>query len=182
MRVFLLSIFLSGPYCPGWAEAQSTQRTQNQPTASAADESGESADVLLRRGLALARADRLDDAEQIFLEGKQRFPADQRFLQELAGLESAQSTQRTQNQPTVSAADESGESADVLLRRGLALARADRLDDAKQIFLEGRQRFPSDQRFLQELAGLESAQSTQHTQNQPTVTADDESVQTADVH
>jgi tetratricopeptide (TPR) repeat protein len=87
MRVFLFSIFLSGLNCASWAGAQSPQHSQNQSTVTAADESGESADMLLRRGLALAHADHLDDAEQIFLEGKQRFPADKRFLQELAGLE-----------------------------------------------------------------------------------------------
>jgi tetratricopeptide (TPR) repeat protein len=45
-------------------------------------------------------------------------------------------------------------SADLLLRQGLALAQEGRLDDAERILLLGRQRFSSDKRFPQELAGV----------------------------
>jgi tetratricopeptide (TPR) repeat protein len=42
--------------------------------------------ALLQRGLALGNAGRLDDAEAVLLEGKRRFPTDNRFLLELAGI------------------------------------------------------------------------------------------------
>ena len=46
------------------------------------------------------------------------------------------------------------DSPDVLLYRGLALARLQRWDEAKTAFLAGRERAPGDPRFLVELAGL----------------------------
>lgn len=46
------------------------------------------------------------------------------------------------------------EPADVLLREGLALAHAGQWQEAEQRFLQGRQRFPDDVRFGEELAGV----------------------------
>ena len=46
------------------------------------------------------------------------------------------------------------EPADLLLYRGLALARLERWEDAKAAFSAGREKAPGDQRFLIELAGI----------------------------
>lgn len=47
-----------------------------------------------------------------------------------------------------------GKTADALFYRGLALARLNRPDDARQLFGEAQQRYPADKRFPIELAGL----------------------------
>ncbi|HZT32955.1 MAG TPA: hypothetical protein VFA33_23915 [Bryobacteraceae bacterium] len=44
------------------------------------------AQALLDRGVALGSAGRLDEARAVLLEGRRRFPADSRFLLELAGI------------------------------------------------------------------------------------------------
>ena len=45
-------------------------------------------------------------------------------------------------------------SADLLVYHGLALARLDRLDEARAVFRRGRKLYPKDHRFLLELAGV----------------------------
>lgn len=66
------SLYEAGEYLQAAAAAQNAQQT--------------SPDLLVYHGLALARLDRLDEAQAVFRRGRKLYPKDHRFLLELAGV------------------------------------------------------------------------------------------------